>query len=376
MNTSQLRVLIISRSFSHEGGVVNYTKLLMDNMPADLVKINHLSIGKSKPNSLNIFRPFEYFVSILNFFRVVFRFHPDLIHLNPSLKLSALPLRVVILICAKILRKSVVIFFRGWDSSLIEKMIKPTITGKILVIFFNLADAFIVFSENQKDQLIQAGFDKNDVHVSSVMVDIDNFSKIVESDNKFIVLFLSRLIKEKGIWDFISAIEYIEHKYPDNRIFYRIVGDGPEKGELEAYINKDKALREKITLLGYLKGDQKYQAYSSADLFVFPSRHPEGFPNVIVEALAAGLPIIYTPQGVLNELLGPENGIRVEVDELSGELLGIKIILLYNNPGWCKKIGMANRDMAENYRVGYVTRQIVGIYQQVMNSSAPTESFS
>ncbi|PLW98391.1 MAG: hypothetical protein C0591_04515, partial [Marinilabiliales bacterium] len=62
-----------------------------------------------------------------------------------------------------------------------------------------------------------------------------------------------------------------------------------------------------------LYGDEKLQQFSQADVFVFPPRAPEGHPLVLVEAMAAGLPIIATDQGAITEsVIDRKNGFIVE----------------------------------------------------------------
>ena len=117
---------------------------------------------------------------------------------------------------------------------------------------------------------------------------------------------------------------------------------------------------------GYVRGAEKHRLFREADLFAFPSSHDEGFPTVIVEALGAGLPIIYTPVGGLEQGLGTTNGVRIELSELAGETLERSMWELYRDPSRRRVIAEANRELARaRYDVGVVCAQMGEIYQQV-----------
>ena len=110
---------------------------------------------------------------------------------------------------------------------------------------------------------------------------------------------------------------------------------------------------------------QRIQLYRSADLFVLPSFHTEGFPTVILEASSVGLPLIYTPQGRLADLLTLENGLAIDVTALSGESLAEAIWELYQDPDRREAMSTANRELAQQYSVEIVCQQLENTYLKV-----------
>ncbi len=74
-----------------------------------------------------------------------------------------------------------------------------------------------------------------------------------------------------------------------------IIGDGPEKATLELKIKNSK-MKERIELLGAKPNNEIDQFYRASDIFINPS-YTEGFPRVVIEAMACGLPIIATNAG-------------------------------------------------------------------------------
>jgi phosphatidylinositol alpha 1,6-mannosyltransferase len=101
------------------------------------------------------------------------------------------------------------------------------------------------------------------------------------------VLFVSRLVKEKNLADLVAAEGILRDRGVPHRLV--LVGDGPMRGELE------KGLPE-AHFAGHQEGAALARWYASADLFVFPST-TETFGNVVLEALASGLPAVVADRG-------------------------------------------------------------------------------
>jgi len=113
-----------------------------------------------------------------------------------------------------------------------------------------------------------------------------------------IVLSVGRLSKEKGHEDLIRAFGDFRQRTPEMPARLILVGEGPERSRLLSLCDRFR-LREDVTLVGHQ--DDVSQYYSIADLFVLPS-HAEGSPNVLLEAMSAGVPVIATNAGGIPEL--------------------------------------------------------------------------
>ena len=101
------------------------------------------------------------------------------------------------------------------------------------------------------------------------------------------LLFVGRLAPQKGVDILLNALALI---FTGWRL--RIAGDGPEREHLSA-LATTLGLADRVTFLGWTQRDALPELYRSADVFVFPS-YDEGMPNVVLEALASGLPIVAT----------------------------------------------------------------------------------
>ena len=124
-----------------------------------------------------------------------------------------------------------------------------------------------------------------------------------------------RLVPWKGFLALIRAAHAAHKEYPSFRLY--IAGDGPERPALERLIAALGA-RTHITLLGALPRSELAAYLSAADLFALNTAY-EGFSHQIIEALAAGLPVVTTPAGGNAEVIRDgRNGFFVPYDDEAG----------------------------------------------------------
>jgi glycosyltransferase involved in cell wall biosynthesis len=119
------------------------------------------------------------------------------------------------------------------------------------------------------------------------------------------LLFVGRLAPQKGVDILLNALARIPKGWR-----LRIAGDGPERERLSA-LAATLGLEGRVDFLGWTQRDALPELYRSADVFVFPS-YDEGMPNVVLEALASGLPIVATRIAGNDQLVAEgENGTLV-----------------------------------------------------------------
>ena len=117
------------------------------------------------------------------------------------------------------------------------------------------------------------------------------------------ILFIGRLAAEKGVPILLEAFARARETHPDARL--TLVGDGPERAMLEARAC-ELGLREVVRFTGYLSQQEVAEELAGADLFALPS-FSEGLPVVLMEAMAAGLPVLTTAIAGIPELV--EDGV-------------------------------------------------------------------
>jgi glycosyltransferase involved in cell wall biosynthesis len=180
-------------------------------------------------------------------------------------------------------------------------------------------------------------------------------------DRKPSLLFVGRLIREKGIFEILTAFAAVsEHR----ECTLVIVGDGPDAAELARRV-ADLRLDEKITLTGFLSGGALRDAYRAADVFVLPSYHPEGFPTVITEAMTAGLPIVTTKiRGMADRLDQEKNALFVEPHDPSGLTAALERILADDELR--RRMSMANRTEVAQFAPEPVARQYLEVLTELV----------
>ncbi len=210
-----IRVLVTSPPFELEGGVANYVRLLLKHMAPEKASFEHVSVGKQSDSSSIWRRPFEYFSSLWRFVRTFLRANPDVVHINPSLNWGSLPLSLVLVVLSKALSdRPVVLFFHGWDDAIAEAMTRRSLIGRLLSSVLAHADHYLVLANRFRDQLIAAGFPAQRITVTSTMVEADKLrasttpgSSQPKTERPFHILFLSRLVRAKGVWELMDAME-------------------------------------------------------------------------------------------------------------------------------------------------------------------------
>lgn len=134
--------------------------------------------------------------------------------------------------------------------------------------------------------------------------DVDyDFRRQFAMDNEKIILFMGRLVYEKGVQHLIGAMPKILNHYHDAKLI--IAGKGGMLGELQNEVHS-LGLDNKVYFTGHLTQKQVQKMYKCADVAVFPSTY-EPFGIVAIEAMLSGVPTVVTDIGGLNEIV--EHGV-------------------------------------------------------------------
>lgn len=121
-----------------------------------------------------------------------------------------------------------------------------------------------------------------------------------------LVVYVGRLVPEKGLRELLDAMARLAPQRP--KLQLALIGDGPMRAELDARIAADPALR--VRLPGAQGPHEVARWMAASDLVTLPS-YSEGHPNVLVEALACGRPVLATPVGGIPEVVDADCGLLV-----------------------------------------------------------------
>ena len=190
--------------------------------------------------------------------------------------------------------------------------------------------------------------------------DPDSFS--TEPHNGFTFVFVGRIVSEKGINELVAAFSQLHSEYSD----VRLVLVGPNEDDLDPVspstrnrINKG----DGIEAVGRQRDVRPF--YAQADALVFPS-YREGFPNVVIEAGAMGLPSIVTDiNGSREIIIDEQNGVIVPSKDKEALYQAMKQFV--EHPDEVKAMGAKARPLiASRYEQGYVRQCLYDFYQGIL----------
>lgn len=174
------------------------------------------------------------------------------------------------------------------------------------------------------------------------------------------VLYLGRLYPKKSVEYLIKAMDGVDDQLT-------IVGDGPERSRLEKIAERTDA---DVTFVGSVPPDRVDHYYRNAEVFVLPSTKGEGMPNVVLEAMSWGLPVIVTDSGGLRSMVDHGNtGYLVPMRD--PEAISKYVQKLTSNPELAKQIGQSARSHVEkNHSWEWLVTELDTIYADQVESKS------
>ena len=257
----------------------------------------------SYANNVTDFKAKRFRSAVLKIIKKINNIKPDIILSTfPHITLTLLFLRIFLP------RNSLIV-------SRIPNMVDPSLNSNLFSliikflhkIYMPKSDIIIVTSEAMRQDFISRGVDSNKIHLIHNPIDSCRIRKVKKlkrfSGRGLRIVFVGRLVFQKGLDIILPLLDKIKD------IHLTIIGEGVELSTLTTIVKKY-GIEEKVQFLGYLNDINGYIA--AADYLVLPSRW-EGLPNVALESLALGTPVItfrqilglkdmilYTPPGALN----------------------------------------------------------------------------
>lgn len=196
------------------------------------------------------------------------------------------------------------------------------------------------------------------------------------SPDNIVLLFVGSMIHRKGFDLLVRSFEKIQKLYPQCRLLLVGPRNRDENPSLdEAYINNQldwlaaRDIADKVSLLGLVNDrNDLAQIYQASDLFVFPSRM-EGLGNVVLEAMASGLPIVVSNLPVLKGIIADhKNGLIVAMEDV--DAITEAVIHLIKSPNLAQTIAhQARSDALLNFSFPKWEADLVSIYRQVYTAS-------
>ncbi len=223
---------------------------------------------------------------------------------------------------------------------------KPDLMQKIVVLLYKFAFKKVqtVFVQNTEN--MQFFLDRN-IAVDKLKllpgsgVNLDKFKVMEYPQNETVdFVFIARIMKEKGIDQYLDAAEFIHAKYPKTK--FHVCGFCEQD-----YADKLDVLQKKGTIIYHGLVDEITDIYRNASCIVLPTYYPEGINNVLLESAACGRPIITTNRSGCREVIDDGvNGFIVRPSDSEDLTAKIEKFLSLNTEQR-KQMGLAGRKKVE-----------------------------
>lgn len=254
-------------------------------------------------------------------------------------------------------------WYKESTDSLQEKVYN-IVSSKILYkLSMNYAEYVLALTRSMSTEINKYNIG-NKVLVIPNGIDIDVFDSVCvrsqKFNNNFIVLWVGRFRTEKGIEYLIRAMLFLVGRIKNIRLL--LIGEGPMELKLKE-LTKKLNLDEFIVFIGKVPNEKipEYMLYS--DVFVLPSI-TEGFPLVLLEAMASGLPIIASRVDGIPEIIQDgKNGFLVE--PANPNAIAQSILKIYTDCQLKNEISSYNKEFAKNFSWENIAMRIDELYSSI-----------
>lgn len=239
---------------------------------------------------------------------------------------------------------------------------------------FTEGDLFLALGDQMREQLQHYGCPGSKIRIHHIGININNFRfqpRQCPRHAPVHLLTVARLVEKKGLSYAIQAVARVAQTYP--HLIYTIVGDGPLRGTLQQLI-ADLGVANIIRLAGWQDGREVQQTMDNAHIFLLPSvtaenGDMEGVPVSLMEAQAAGLPVLSTYHSGIPEVVRHgQSGFLVpekDVDALSARLTD-----LLEHPDVWPQLGQVGRKIVEEeYNIATLNTELEHLLLQVIQNS-------
>ena len=196
---------------------------------------------------------------------------------------------------------------------------------------------------------------------------------VTKNSGKLQFLYLGNLQATKGITDVIKAVSLVEPELRSH-IHLNVVGSWRDKKTMSFCYKIVSKNNLPVTFRGPLYGNEKYLMMAQCDVLVFTPRAPEGHPMVIIEAMAAALPIIATDQGAINESVkNGINGYLVQAEDPAA--IAEKMEFFIENSMDRKRMGEESRRLyEENFTGERMIGNLIGVFRSILKNQKGIET--
>ncbi len=358
------QTLILIPDLNIPGGVSNYYKTLDLNNNSN---IEYFVINKAKQQSA-IASVYRLSIKYSQFFFKLIQKRYHTVVINPSLdEGKSFHRDMIFILITHLLKCNSIIFFRGWFDPYEERIKKSRFKRFLFRISYAKSSRFLVLGNIFQKKLIGLGvspasqfFIETTVADSSYLTEFDLNDKWLSYQQKIKFIFLSRIEKEKGVFIAIDAFKIFSINNPNRKCTLTIAGDGRDLEEVKQYVEKQEI--DNIEFLGHVNAETKKKALFQSHIMIFPT-FTEGLPNVILEGMLYGMPIISRATGGIPEIV--HQGLNGYIsDSFEPEIFATYLDVIANDTNLYKTISEMNHQVAKkNFTSEKVKERVLKIIQ-------------
>ena len=264
---------------------------------------------------------------------------------------------------AKLLRKNVVLALLG-SYTLRSKFSNSHFympTKLLEKLNFSLSNRIILYSPKLIKEWNLEKYRNKICIAHEHFIDFDKFKmkkKFDERDN--LVGYIGRLSEEKGTLNFVKAIPEISKERED--LEFLIGGDGQLRDKIGKYLDGNN-LNDKVKLTGWIQHNELQEYLNELKLLILPS-YTEGLPNIMLEAMAYGTPVLATPVGAIPDVIKDgETGFILENN--SPECIAKNVIRTLNHPDLDEIVKNARKLVEKEYTYEAAVERYRGILENI-----------
>lgn len=241
------------------------------------------------------------------------------------------------------------------------KLVWGNVNLRLVEISLKKANHILAVNQTEKDFLI------NELSIPEHKISIiyralsDYFRHLPphQFPSQFKILYVSTWLNRKGVKYLVEALE----RFNETNIDFTVTLIGVKTSEESIRNQLSPQLNSKVTIIDSLPNSQLPEVYQNHSVFVFPSLY-EGFPNVVSEAMATGLPIITTTAGAAKELI--TNGVNgIVIPYRDSEAIYQGLIYAYENPQTMQTYGKNAQKLIDELEFEKVYQRRIEIYQNL-----------
>lgn len=362
---SKIKVLIASPLPPPYSGYEKMTQMILKSKLSERFNLVHLNTSNRRsntergkfdlPNTFWSLRHFAKLIYLLILYRPNIAYVPLAQNKSGFLKYSSY------ILLSYIFKVRVISRLGGGDFD--KFYIRSSVLMKLYIQAILKCPTIVIVRGKRLKKQFEGLVPKEKIRVVPIALETKDFDRnyhlkkdINIASDKIKILYVGHISKAKGALDLLRAVPFIVKETP--KVEFLFAGNIIKKErnilhihnppnieiELNHIIEKNK-IRPYIKFLGIIDGERKIEFFLSTDVFVFPS-YSEAFGFVILEAMAAGLPIVATPVGALPEVFkDKENVLFVDVGK--PQMIAKKVLELIKSPSLRKSMGENNRKVVK-----------------------------